>query len=289
VRLDRCRELAIRELTRVDRVVGAREAERAGDRAHRGRRIAREHLHRHVLTGEEPERRLGVRADAVGEHDQGDRRDVRRRSEVERSGASEHDDALALGRVPVDAVANRPVIRKDIRCTEQPRTMHLERGAAPLPARRERHRVRDRPAWRLTCLLGDRAQRGVRRRVRRREARKRLQGLHAVVQAVDLLDRQAALGERAGLVDTQHVDTREPFDGGELLDEHPLAGESHHRDRERDRRQEHEPLGHHRDRSRHRARHRVAPAVVRAELAREQERGGRNDRPGDVAQDQVDP
>ena len=40
-----------------------------------------------------------------------------------------------------------------------------------------------------------------------------------------LVERDRALGERAGLVGEQHLDVAEVLDGHEPLDQHPLAGE----------------------------------------------------------------
>ena len=59
-------------------------------------------------------------------------------------------------------------------------------------------------------------------------------------------------------------------------------------DRERERREEHEPLRDHRHGPGHRAGGRPAPVVVHAPLAPRQERGGGDDRPRDVHEDPVD-
>ena len=55
------------------------------------------------------------------------------------------------------------------------------------------------------------------------------------------------LGERACLVDAEHVDPGQPLDGRQLLHEEPAAAEPDDPDGEGDARQEHEALGEHRD------------------------------------------
>ena len=72
-------------------------------------------------------------------------------------------------------------------------------------------------------------------------------GLVAVASRTHFGKPHAVLGERAGLVGAHHVDAGEPLDGGQLLHQALRCAEPDHADREGDRRQQHQPLRHHRD------------------------------------------
>ena len=102
------------------------------------------------------------------------------------------------------------------------------------------------------------------------------------------LEADDAFGERAGLVEADDVDAREPFDGRELLNQHPPARERERGDREGEAREQDEPLGYRGDDAGDDARQRRAPAVVTLELTERQQNRGHRQRPRDEAQDLVD-
>ena len=253
--------------------------ERRGDRARPSRGCRRESTftvtpcsakYRSVVGGVGPKRSASTTT-AAGSRSAGSRR---RRARPRARAATTRCPPPASPRPPR---ARRAARRAGAARRARPRThapCPVERRAAPLPRADENgDRVGDAPVRRgVRIALADRAHRGVRRRVGGRErgedaaaaSRPSAERLHP-------LDRQPPLGERAGLVDAQHVDAREPLDGRQLLDEHAPPRQAHHGDRERERREQDEPLGHHRDRAGDGARHRLAPVVVRAQLAPEQQ------------------
>ncbi len=120
-------------------------------------------------------------------------------------------------------------------------------GAAPLPCRRERHLGHDR-AGRGREALGDHLKGAVALPGGVREAPERLLGGPRPLRVGDLHrdERQRAVGERAGLVDADRVDSRQGLGGAHLLHERPHAGEANGRDGERHGHQQHQALGHHR-------------------------------------------
>ena len=97
------------------------------------------------------------------------------------------------------------------------------------------------------------------------------------------------LGQRARLVDAQHVHACEPLDRGELLDQDAPSRQSHRRHRERQARQQDQPLRHHRHGPGHRPGDGAPPVRGLAELADEEQGRGRDDRPRDPREDPVDP
>ena len=111
-------------------------------------------------------------------------------------------------------------------------------------------RLGERSGGRVAVLVG-------------RERAERVGGRGVRVERFDLVERDRSLGERARLVEAHHVDACETFDRGQLLHEHLAAGERHGRDREREARQQHEALGHHRHDARDDAGHRFPPTIVR--------------------------
>ena len=277
--------------------IRSRQAQARRDRAHGARIVAGDHLHRHVLLGEVAERvgRIGTRD--VAQHDDRDRSE--RSGEplvVETVRVGEQDHAVALLGLGIDGrqhvVVARAPIEEHVGRAEEPRALALERDPAPLARRRERDRVGHAPARRgVRVALADRAHRGVRGGVVRRERGQGPLGGVGIrpLERVEPFDRELPFGERAGLVDAQHVHAREPLDGLQLLHEHPLLREAHDGDRERQRGQQHEALGHHRHGAGHRPGHGLPPRVVRAQLAEEEQRRGRHDRVRHVGEDRVDP
>ena len=278
---------------RVDRVVGALGPEPARDRTDGGRVIARDHLHGHALFAEVRERLRSVLPGTVAERDQCDRFQRGRQRLVRDRGVGaleqEHPAAergLALGFRAQRIAGGQHHVRR----AQHPRPVRVERRSAPLPGGGERHRLSRAPVLARTReALGDGGHRRVRVRVGGGEPRQgRLVGC-AGVQSLDLLDREATLGERAGLVDAEDVHARETLHRGELLREHATAGQADHAHGERDAREQDEPLRHHGDGAGHGGRNGPAHALVRAQqLASEQQGRRRHDRVRDERQDAVD-
>ncbi len=101
-------------------------------------------------------------------------------------------------------------------------------------------------------------------------------------------ERDLAGGDRARLVEAQHVDAGEHFDRRELFGERVAASERHDACHERQAGEQHQAVGHHRNGSGHGAEQCVLPVVLGAEEIDEQEdRCDRNDH-GEPPQDAVD-
>ena len=157
----------------------------------------------------------------------------------------------------------------------------VEGDAGPLPARRERHLERDVPrraAARCACSAS-----AVGLRAPRLAANAPSQRVHVALAGAgerhDLLDRERAVGERAGLVEADDVDAGQRLDRVQALDERAAAADARGGDREDEARQQHEALGHERDDARGGRRDGLAQGhVVRAQRVQEQDRDRDHDR-----------
>ena len=110
-----------------------------------------------------------------------------------------------------------------------------------------------------------------------------------LVEPLEIGHPHAVLGERSGLVGAHHVDPGQALDGGQLLDQALPAAQPDHADRERDRRHQHQALGHHRHQRADHAQHRLAPAGAGGEqLGVDDQQTRRNQQIGDELQDLVD-
>ncbi len=97
------------------------------------------------------------------------------------------------------------------------------------------------------------------------------------------------LGERAGLVGAHHVDPRQSLDRGQFLNQALPLAQSHDTHRERQRGQQHQPLGHHRYERRDHAVQRRPDRLARGEqLVVDDEDAGRDHHPRDEGEDAVD-
>ena len=83
------------------------------------------------------------------------------------------------------------------------------------------------------------------------------------VQPLQIRDAHTVLGERAGLVGAHHVDAGQALDRGQLVDQTLPSAKPDDADRERDRRHQHQALGHHRNQRADHPQHRFPPARVR--------------------------
>jgi hypothetical protein len=105
----------------------------------------------------------------------------------------------------------------------------------------------------------------------------------------DALAAHPLFGEGPGLVGADHVDAGEPLDGGKLLHQHLLAAEPDHPERECHGRDEHQPLGHHRDQGPGHTQDGLVPGDSRQrELDDDRRQPDRDQKPGDEPQDLVD-
>ena len=111
----------------------------------------------------------------------------------------------------------------------------------------------------------------------------------ALVQLLQIRDPHTVFGQCAGLVGADHVDAGQTLDRGQFVDQTLPPAEPDHADRERDRRHQHQTLGHHRDQCADHAQHRLPPARVGGEQLRvdDQQPGG-HEQVGDELQDLVD-
>jgi hypothetical protein len=262
----------------VDGRLGTGEARPCGDSGDRRRVVARDHLERHPLLGEVLERCAGVRADLVGEHHEGNGAQVVGEPvgvRVDRlRGVCEEQDAEAVGRCSRHAVGNggeRRLGQDHLGRTEQPPTVVLEPGGAPLAGRREGNAAHAGPVERrFGVAVGERLLGGIRVRVRPRDRGERVVDRGRVVlvgDAFDAVDHHRAFGDGAGLVEADHVDPGEDLDRRELLHEGSTLGEANDADRERHAREQHQALGHHADHAGDRGDERVADRLRRAGAA----------------------
>ncbi len=137
--------------------------------------------------------------------------------------------------------------------TEHPRAVLAERRRAPLACRRERDEPGASPGVRRRERRRDRVQRRVAVLVGR-ERRERGLDRRLIVEPFDAVEHDVPVGERAGLVEADHVDPGQPLDRGQLLDEHLATSQRDRGDPEGDARQQHETLGNHARRCRRRCR-----------------------------------
>lgn len=113
--------------------------------------------------------------------------------------------------------------------------------------------------------------------------------LVGAVQRADLGDVHTALGEGAGLVQTDHVDPGQALDGRQLLHQALLAAEPDDADREGDRGEQDQALGDHRDDAADRAGHRLLEVVLLDDqLADDEPDRRRHHHPGHVLEDRAD-
>ena len=111
-----------------------------------------------------------------------------------------------------------------------------------------------------------------------------------LVQPLQIRHPHTVLGQRAGLVGAHDVDAGQALDGGQLVDQTLPSAKPNDADGERDRRHQHQALGHHRNQRADHAQHRFPPARVGGEqLCVDDQQPGGNQQVGDELQDLVDP
>ncbi len=103
-----------------------------------------------------------------------------------------------------------------------------------------------------------------------------------------MVEGDRAIGEGSCLVAADDVDASQTLDRGQLLHQHLAPRQGDGGDREGDAGQQHQPLRHHAHQPCDGAGEGLAPVDAGVELTEEQQRGGRRDRPGHIAQDAVD-
>ena len=161
--------------------------------------------------------------------------------------------------------------------------------AAPLGGRLERCCRRGDPAGRAVIRLGDRLHAGVGAGVGGGQRGQHVgDGLLPRPQFLDVRDPHAVFGQRAGLVGADHVDAGQSLDRGQLLHQALALTEPDDADRERDRRHQHQALGHHRHQRTHHPQHGLPPPRVRGEqLGVDRQQPGRHQQVGDELQNPV--
>ena len=294
VRLEHLGEpvLVVGQLAGVERLAGV-EPDPPGDRADRARVVARDHLElrrpaRGSRRASRPRRVAPAPRTAPARPRRGPAGSV-----SPSSGAS--DRASSSVRLPGrgELVGHAPhraprVGPHHLRRADHPAPLVAERRRAPLAGRRERDRAgaASSPGSANAAAIASSVPLRLSSAAERAERGRGLV-LGVTPERLDAVEHDRALGERAGLVEAHDVDARQALDRGQLLHQHLAPGEDDRGDAERDRREEHEALGHHADDAGDRAGDRRRHVAV-LELAPEQERADHEDQPGDVAQDQVD-
>jgi hypothetical protein len=264
------------------------------DRRRRARRVAGQHLDRDALAEQVPHRRGGVLAQLLGQHQQRGRLGPGGRQvsaqRPRRAGEHEHPPARLLVAPYRRGHFGRHGPGDDRRRAEQPGAAAVERRAGPLARRRERDPPPHRPPFGGGVARGEQTPRLVRRVIGGGQRADGLGDLRAR-PAGDRLGRhqaQAGPGQRAGLVDAQHVRPGQALDRGQLLHQHPAAGQAQRARRERDGGQQHQALRHHRHHAGGRSARGLAQRFVAAEeLAGDQQQPGGDHHPGHQAQDLV--
>jgi hypothetical protein len=110
------------------------------------------------------------------------------------------------------------------------------------------------------------------------------------VEGVEVGEPQAVLREGAGLVRADHVHPGQAFDRGKFLHQALLLAEPDDADREGQRGEQDEPLGHHRHQRAGHPQHHLLPGLVGALAPLHPDSGDadRDQQPGDQPQDLVD-
>ena len=103
-----------------------------------------------------------------------------------------------------------------------------------------------------------------------------------------MVEGDRAIGEGARLVAADDVDASQTLDCGQLLHQHLAPRQGDSGDREGDAGQQHQPLRHHAHQPCDGAGEGLAPVDAGVELTEEQQRGGRRNGPGHIAQEAVD-
>ena len=268
------------------------------DRGHRARVITRDDAQLNLLLAEVAERLMRVVAHLLPERHESDGAQARGQlglgspltvgsldGRVEHHfGVSEYDRALARGGAlgePGESI-RRPghIGEHDVGGSHDPgaaRRAVGERDGAPLAAARELDVTNRRLGWGRGEAFGERAGGGIgvavgaHPREHGRSGGVEVgggEGVNRVARCrvgkrLDRVEHHAALGERAGLVEAQHVDAREALNSGELLHEHLATRELDGPDGEGDARHEDEALGDHRDEARGRGHRGLTPGARR--------------------------
>ena len=282
------------QLACVERLVGLAEAEGFGDGADAARVVAGDDLHLDALVVEVLECLRGVGAHLLREHDEGARRqlagravgvDARLRLGEQQNASAARADlgrALTVGAVGVE---------QDVGGAHDPVAVPGERDARPLRRGTERRPRLDAPARRIAERVLDGEHRRVRVLVGVREGRECLlrTALVGVTERFDTIECHAGFGEGARLVGADDIDAREALDRWQLVDEALTAPEADDADGERDGRQQHEALGHHRGQCGHHAEDGLLPVVAREQqLVDDRDEAGGDEQVGDDLEDAVD-
>ncbi len=205
----------------------------------------------------------------------------------------EEQYAAARLRVGRDAVEHlgKAAAQDKLRRAEHIAAAPRKGRAAPFSGRRERDDLLRLPAGRFSAAL---AQRGERRACSRGDRREGGAGgaqllFRDLGQRDEAVGLHTALGERARLVEAQHVDARERLNRVQILHERLVTREPQHADGQHDARQEHQPLRHHPDTRAHR-RDKPVPEILsgKEHLLDEHQHADRHERDADEADDPVD-
>jgi hypothetical protein len=195
--------------------------------------VARDHLHRHLLLAEPLQGDRGVGAYDVFEHGEGGRARARELAVARQIvGASQEQHPVPGARMLVDASADRLAVdagpQQDLGCPEHPGADAVECRRTPFTGRRERDDFGGGEVRRAE--VGQGAQRRIGVGVRRAQRCEDLtaQVVVVAVDHVECVERDLARRDRAGLVDTQHIDARQCLHRRQLLHEGAASGQAQH-------------------------------------------------------------
>ncbi len=287
--LEHARQLidVLRQLARIHghRLAVAGELDLTGDRTDRHRVVAGDDAAAHALFTEPRERRLRVVTDMLGA--QHDRHGLRARLELRvgleiggglAGGVRDEQHAHAVVRVIVDLLEHvRVLVRESgeqhFRRAHVPHAalarfgLIVERDRAPFARARERHAFELRAAG--ESLLAEPREHGTAGAVRAFLVRQVVERLHRLLlagaggQCDEVVVDDAAVGDRAGLVEVEAVDARERLHRVEVLHKRVLAREPDRREREVERGEQHEAFRHHAHHAGDRRDDRLPPCAAR--------------------------
>src|SRR6516162_299314 len=160
-------------------------------------------------------------------------------------------------------------IQQHVGRADHPVAVIAEGHAAPLGGRLERRGGGRDPAGWPVIGFSDRQHAGIGSGVGRGQRGEHVgDGCGLPDQVLDLGNTHTAFGQRAGLVGTNHVDPRQPLDGGQFLHQALALTQPDDPDRESDRRQQDQAFGHHGHQRTDRPQYGLPPSRVRGEKLR---------------------
>ncbi|OIQ74835.1 hypothetical protein GALL_435080 [mine drainage metagenome] len=229
------------------------DSELCRDLADGGRMVSREDLDRDALGVEVAQCFGRIGANLLGQQNQGGRNEMVRQPvghQPARGPGEKKHAPPRLGMLLHAAsygVATGTIRQQHIRRAKNPGAQLIQCRAAPFACRRERHGIGNGMGLFPRVGTPDRQQGGIRLELGGRQGRQRVHRIGMVAQHFDIFEPGLSLGQRAGLVEADHVDPGQRLGRREVLHQRPMAGQPDGAYRQGEAGQKHQPLRHHRD------------------------------------------